>query len=157
MKLAFLHERIMEKPGDLDTDGRILEAFGDLLVRHGHARGAARGDDKGCTSGDYRIDRAVEYFHAHLDREIRLPVLAETLGCTQFHLIRLFRTHKGMTPHAFLLQLRLAHARRLLSRGTAAAEAALAAGFSDQSHLTRKFKQRYGLTPSAYQAGSGPA
>lgn len=155
MKLAFLHERIMEKPGDLGTDGRILEAFGDLLARHGHARGAARGDDKGCTSGDYRIDRAVEYFHARLDREIRLPELAETLGCTQFHLIRLFRTHKSMTPHAFLLQLRLERARRLLSRGTAAAEAALAAGFSDQSHLTRKFKQRYGLTPSAYRAGSG--
>lgn len=152
MKLAFLHERIMGKPGDLDTDGRILEAFRDLLVRHGHTRGAQNGP----TSGDYRIDRAVEFFHAHLDREIRLPELAETLGCTQFHLIRLFRTHKGMTPHAFLLQLRLERARRLLSRGMAAAEAAFAAGFSDQSHLTRRFKQRYGLTPSAYRAVAGP-
>ena len=55
-----------------------------------------------------------------------------------------------MSPHAYLIQLRLEKARQLISKGKSIADAALLAGFSDQSHLTRSFKKRYGLTPGRY-------
>lgn len=77
--------------------------------------------------------------------------MAGVAGCTEFHLIRLFRAAKGASPHGYLVQLRLEHARRLLAAGCSIVDAALASGFSDQSHLTRQFRARFGVTPGLYR------
>jgi hypothetical protein len=45
----------------------------------------------------------------------------------------------------------LAHSRRLLAEGKSAIWVAYECGFADQSHLSRRFKECYGLTPSAFQ------
>ena len=55
-----------------------------------------------------------------------------------------------MTPHAYLVQRRLAVARGLLDAGTGIADAAAAAGFADQAHLTRLFRRSLGFTPAVY-------
>jgi len=55
-----------------------------------------------------------------------------------------------MSPHAYPTQLRLKRARELIDGGQSIADAALLAGFSDQSHLTRRFKKSYVLTPGLY-------
>ena len=55
-----------------------------------------------------------------------------------------------MTPHAYLVQRRLALARSLLDAGRPIADAAAAAGFADQAHLTRAFRRSLGYTPAAY-------
>ena len=145
--LAALHQQALSTPDLSMQESRIIETFVSLLVRHGGLKTTPAPHD----TCDGRVRKAVDYFHAHLDSAIRLKKLAQMLGCTQFHLIRLFRTHMGMSPHAFLLQLRLEHARRLLEQGRPIAPAAHESGFSDQSHLTRAFKSRYGLTPAAYR------
>jgi AraC-like DNA-binding protein len=85
-----------------------------------------------------------------LQENLSLEMLAVIAGCTSFHLMRLFKKHLSMSPHSYLVQLRLERAKELLSQGHPIADAALCAGFSDQSHLTRRFKQRYGLTPGTY-------
>jgi AraC-like DNA-binding protein len=54
-----------------------------------------------------------------------------------------------MTPHAHVIQHRIAYARRLLLDGVSAAEAAIAAGFCDQGHLIRQFRRHFGVTPGA--------
>ena len=68
------------------------------------------------------------------------------------------RAH-GLPPHAYLLQLRLGHAKRLLAAGEAPAAVAAAVGFVDQSHLSRRFKGAFGITPGQYAracaAGAG--
>ena len=46
----------------------------------------------------------------------------------------------------------LDRARRLMTAGTPLAEAALEAGFADQSHLSRQFKRAYGMTPARWRA-----
>ncbi|MCG8615955.1 MAG: AraC family transcriptional regulator [Desulfobacterales bacterium] len=148
--LAALHTDFFTDSNTPELEGMSVELFTALLTRHGNLR--AKGNR---TSGgdrcDKRVIRAIDYFQAHLSQEIRLTDLANHLGCTQYHLIRLFRSHKGLSPHAFLLQLRLEHGRRLLEEGAPIAEAAAAAGFADQSHLTRAFKRRFGVTPKIYQ------
>jgi len=58
----------------------------------------------------------------------------------------------GLTPHTYLTQIRLRAARELLRRGSPLAEAALAAGFYDQSALHRHFKRAYAITPRQYLA-----
>ncbi|MCP6275069.1 helix-turn-helix domain-containing protein, partial [Klebsiella pneumoniae] len=69
-----------------------------------------------------------------------------------FRLTRAFKAAFGLAPHAYLVQLRLSRARRLLADGLSPAETAAALGFADQSHLGRWFRRAYGLTPAAYRA-----
>ena len=71
-------------------------------------------------------------------------------GSRSSHFLRVFSKATGQTPHAYLVNLRVNLARELLATGTRPAEAAVAAGFSDQSHLTRVFKRIVGVTPGHY-------
>ena len=58
----------------------------------------------------------------------------------------------GMTPHAWLLRLRLERACALLLRSTQAiATVAQEVGFYDQNHFNRAFRQAYGVAPSNYR------
>ncbi|WP_405830020.1 MULTISPECIES: helix-turn-helix domain-containing protein [unclassified Streptomyces] len=66
------------------------------------------------------------------------------------HLIRSFRTAYGLPPHAYLTGRRVALARRLLLVGMRPAEAATAAGFYDQAHLTRHFGRHVGISPARF-------
>ncbi len=155
-RMALLHGNFFSDSRNPDLESQVIETFASLMTRHGTARlkeVTGKGYSSFSNTCDTRVNLAIDYFHANLDQEIRLKELAATLGCTQFHLIRLFRAHKGLSPHAFLLQLRLEHARRLLENGRPISDTAAAAGFSDQSHLTRTFKSRYGLTPMVYKKG----
>jgi AraC-like DNA-binding protein len=83
---------------------------------------------------------------------VTLEALAADCGLGRFRLVRDFARLTGLTPHAYLLQRRTELARRLIASGTPLAEAAIEAGFADQSHMTRNFTRRYGYTPGAYLA-----
>jgi len=84
-----------------------------------------------------------------------LAALADDAGLSRFQLLRAFARELGMTPHAYLVQRRLALARSLLDAGQPIADAAAAAGFADQSHLTRAFRRSLGYTPAAYAGARG--
>ncbi len=98
-----------------------------------------------------RISKIIEQFHDQLDEDIRLDELAQIVNCTPYYLIRFFKKSVGMTPHAYLLQLRLEKARNLLQQGQSIVSAAIDSGFTDQSHLTRHFKLKFGTTPGTYR------
>ncbi|MCA1941243.1 MAG: helix-turn-helix transcriptional regulator, partial [Caenispirillum bisanense] len=89
----------------------------------------------------------------HLDDDIALDDLAAVSGLSRFQLVRAFRRATGFPPHAYLMQRRLAAAKDLLRAGQPPAQVAAAVGLYDQAHFTRRFKQLYGITPGAYQAG----
>ena len=73
-------------------------------------------------------------------------------GLPRHHLIRAFRRETGLTPHAYLIDVRVRRARERLRRGESLGEVAAATGFCDQPHLTRAFKARLGVTPGAFRA-----
>lgn len=79
-----------------------------------------------------------------------LTQLASQQGLSRFQLVRHFQRVTGLTPHAYLVQQRVHHARKLIHRGKALAEAAFTSGFADQSHLTRAFVATFGYTPGTY-------
>lgn len=83
---------------------------------------------------------------------ISLADLARESGLSRFQVLRAFAGATGLTPHAYLVQRRVAAARRLIAAGVPLAEAALASGFADQSHMTRIFVRKYGVSPGAYAA-----
>jgi AraC-like DNA-binding protein len=80
-----------------------------------------------------------------------LDDLALATGMSPFTLLRAFRGETGLPPHAYLNQLRVRLARRLLDSGMAPAEVAAEVGFADQAHLTKHFKRIMGVPPGSYQ------
>jgi AraC-like DNA-binding protein len=82
---------------------------------------------------------------------LTLASLAAEAGASRYQLLRAFSRELGLTPHAYIVQQRLALARRLIRAGSALVDAASAAGFSDQSHLTRVFARQFGVTPARYR------
>lgn len=89
--------------------------------------------------------------------EHRVPVdlasIAEQVGLSRYYFIRLFQKFTRLTPSAYLRQVRLSEARRLIVEGAELASAAAEAGFSDQAHMTRTFKQTFGFTPGQLKRG----
>ena len=73
-------------------------------------------------------------------------------GLDRWTLARGFRAAFGTSPSRFRAMRQLDRARRLIARGAPLAGAAAAAGFADQSHLSRQFKRAYGLTPGRWAA-----
>ncbi len=80
---------------------------------------------------------------------------AAAAGLGRFRLVRLFRERLGLTPHAYRTGRRVEAAKAMLREGAPPAKVALATGFADQAHLTRRFRQLTGTTPTRYAAASG--
>lgn len=96
-----------------------------------------------------------DYVHAHIGEPIGVAELAAVAGCSRFHFSRLFRHATGMTPHRYVMRLRVTHAVDLL-RGSAQplSEVAAATGFTDQSHLSRWMRQVHGMAPGELRRGN---
>jgi len=137
--------------GKLMVDALTSQLAVHILRRHARVQFRECGGDGGLT---FRQDRAVrDYIQHHLARAITLDDLAGQAGMSRFHFARRFRSATGTTPHEFLLQQRVKRARTMLERtNTPLPEIARECGFADQSHLTREFKKRVGMTPGAYRA-----
>lgn len=98
------------------------------------------------------VAKAIERLRSAPETSVSLAELAALSGVSRFHLLRGFARDVGVTPHAYLIQLRVRLVRRLLANGHPPALAAIEAGFADQSHMTRAFVRQLGITPGRYQA-----
>jgi AraC-like DNA-binding protein len=96
------------------------------------------------------VNRAVEFLQARACDHISLEDASRASGVGVFHLIRLLQKHIGLTPYAYLTQVRIAKSRKLLRLGEPVAQVALDVGFADQAHFTKRFKQLTGTTPALY-------
>lgn len=99
-----------------------------------------------------RVNTVIDRMKDDLALTPTLAELAEIAGVSRFQLIRAVERATGFTPFALLRQIRLDRARRLILAGHSIADAAVSAGFSDQSHLTRTFRSAYALTPGMFRA-----
>jgi len=98
------------------------------------------------------LRRVEEYIDAHLGEDLEIEQLALTAGLSLHHFARAFKTSVGVPPHRFVLQRRLSLARDLLtSTDRPIADIAIAAGFSDQSHLARYFRRSFAVSPIAFR------
>lgn len=136
---------------DEDRDADTLQiAFTDLLdqIRRAMSNPATRRVRKKPARPEVEIVRT--RLQERFAEPVALDDLAEEVGMSKFHLLRLFRQEVGTTPHAYQVHLRVSRAREMLDRGVCAAEVALACGFADQAHFTRCFKSIVGFTPAAF-------
>lgn len=84
------------------------------------------------------------------DSGLQIRDVARLVGVHPVHLARIHRQHFGCSPGAALRRQRVARAAALLPT-TSLSEAALEAGFADQSHMTRAFRRDYGTTPARFR------
>jgi AraC-like DNA-binding protein len=96
------------------------------------------------------LSRVRDFLRDNPAAPVTIADLAEQAGFTESHFIRAFHREFGLPPHAYHLRRRLAAASELLSGGLSVSTVAYECGFADQSHLSRKFKEVYGLTPAAW-------
>ncbi len=137
-----------ELPEPLARDA-ALDSVLDLLGPHldRHVPMTTRGAD------DCVARRARDHLHDAIASQVGADALARAAGAAdRFQLARSFRLAYDVSPHSYQVQIRLTHARRLLTEGERPAAVAAACGFADQSHLGRWFRRAYGLTPAAYRA-----
>jgi AraC family transcriptional regulator len=98
-----------------------------------------------------------DLLHDQFQEDLSLEEIASAAGVHPAHLARVFRSHHGCSIGDYLRSLRIEFAcQQLSSTHAALVDVALAAGFADQSHFTRCFKQVTGLTPGQFRRRSPP-
>lgn len=149
MRLQRTHVRCEHGAERLDLEIEVRTSLGLLLGRHAEARlhRAPIGQERAA------VRQVREYLEANLALAPCLDDLAGVANLSRFHLLRVFRRDTGLAPHQYLTQLRIERAKRLLAAGEPISAVAVAVGFSDQSHLNRRFKRLVGVTPGRFVAG----
>jgi AraC-like DNA-binding protein len=138
----------LEKPApdSVAAEESLLRCLMHVLRRHGvHGPSAAWASSPPVLKAIWRLDAAPEI-------PTSLSELAALSGVSRFQLLRGFTREVGTTPHAYLVQRRVRLVRRLLAAGRSPVDAALLAGFADQSQMNRAFIRQFGITPGRYRA-----
>ncbi|MCD8476193.1 MAG: AraC family transcriptional regulator [Shewanella fodinae] len=120
------------------VDGLLLELMSALIKRHGDSQRRSVAVAGGLTA--WQITLLKGFLYADLAENHRLQTLAQLFSTSMsFNFYEGSAVVFGMTPHAYILALRVDYARQLLAAGNDVATAASAAGFYDQSHLHHYF------------------
>lgn len=98
-----------------------------------------------------KLRDAASFIHAHCREALSLDDICAAAGLSASYLTRAFKEHFGLTPHAYLMNRRIQYARERLRLGDRIADVALDAGFADQAHFQRTFKQLLAATPGHYR------
>jgi len=146
-ELLAVHRELEGGVLNLGIEERLLVALRLLADRH--AVNGRLNAPRGSTAA---VSRARWYLESNFASAVKLDDLSNECGLSPFHLIRSFRDAVGMTPHAYLMQVRANRARAMLVEGDHISSVAYRCGFVDQSHLTRTFKRIFGVTPGVYHA-----
>jgi len=98
------------------------------------------------------LNRVIELLRARFTEDLSLADLAAVAGVSADHLARAFRVCNGCTVGDHVRRLRVEFAcDEIVASDAPLADVALAAGFTDQSHLTKVFRRHTGMTPAAFR------
>ncbi|MFJ7794319.1 helix-turn-helix domain-containing protein [Pseudomonas sp. NPDC096950] len=141
--LARTLRRLMLNP---QPDSLALEQAALQLVGQASVQVDSRTPPKAFTRV---LDQIAEQFHQPLS----LEQLAATYGHNELRFLRDFTRTIGLTPHAYLIEVRLQAARRMIEQtDLPLASIALDAGFAHQSHMGGAFRKHLAMTPSQYRS-----
>lgn len=123
-----------------------------LLRHHFTVRQSSRMELSRAGPVDRRLRRAIEFMHDNFSRELALEEIASAAYLSEYHFARVFKQITGLTPHAYLANIRLERARKLLSETLLPiSQIAAMVGYQSQSHFTKIFKAVTGVTPGAFR------
>lgn len=140
---------LLEEVGSELEKASVLHSLLSLMIlRHAEAPPAIR------RTGlhDRTIRRVCEFIREHYAKPLSLKQLSGEACLSPFYFQRLFLEKTGISPHDYLVQIRIRNAQQLLAKGSPITATAFDTGFVDQSHFTRSFKRFTGMTPGGYVA-----
>ncbi|WP_088344686.1 MULTISPECIES: AraC family transcriptional regulator [Rhodomicrobium] len=157
-RLGFQDARIAALPAliaaECTSDAPLHDLYGDgllgalLTALFGVERKTGRRRSQ--LSGR-QLQRVKAYIEDHCLENIRLSELAELAGLSPTYFSHAFKASTGVAPYRWHMRARIRKVQRLLLENHAPiTDVAAVAGFADQAHLTRVFKQHVGLTPAAW-------
>ncbi len=124
-----------------------MNSTGLLLAR------CDRLSNHGATRAQAPLGRVIDMMRADPARKWNLVTIAREGGFSRNHVIRVFRSATGSTPHRFLVRLRVEKAKELIpQRRNRMIDIAATCGFSNEAHLSRTFRNVVGLSPRQYRS-----
>lgn len=143
--IAILHDR--QKNSREIADELIHVFVRALATRHGQPAGelSAKGG-----IAPSQLKSLLSWLEERIEDSLTVDQMAARVGLSAAHFSREFKRSTGLSPWGYIVDLRLEAARKLLDAGESVKVAALRSGFSDQFHLSRLFKQRFGISPSVF-------
>lgn len=144
--LRALHLALTSDVTPLEREARFLQLCTLLITRYAEIRPPERAASRERLA----VQQVRHYLDEHLAQPVSLSELAQLVGLSPYYVHRVFEREVGLPPHAYLESVRIREARRLLAQGEPIAQVAAELGFSDQSHLTRRFTRLLGITPGQY-------
>lgn len=96
------------------------------------------------------LAEVTDYIEDNISQSFDIKSLSELSGFSKRQFMRCFQKQFQMAPYQYIMLTRVRRAHALLKAGNSIVDAALKAGFADQSHLTRNFRAIYGVTPARY-------
>ena len=144
-----------QKPGRGQMLDALIRQLAIHLVRSQFkVRKSARMELSRVGPVDRRLRRAIEFMHDNYSRELALEDIAGAAYLSEYHFARLFKRITGVTPGAYLANLRIERGRQLLAETLLPiSEIAAMVGYQSQSHFTKIFKSVTGVTPRVYRDG----
>lgn len=142
-----LHAALEQSIDPLEKQCLLTEVLSSILLHYADVEARSMQP----TKEHYVVHLIKEYLNENFKSNISLDQLVEITNLDRSYLIRVFGQAVGMPPYTYLNQIRVEKAKRLLRQEMSVAEAAIAVGMCDQSHLTRHFKQITGITPGHYR------
>jgi AraC family transcriptional regulator len=129
-------------------------ALAHVLVRHGGR--APRGSLRGGLAPALRR-RLMAWLDACLAQPVTIGEMASFCALSETHFAHMFRASFGVAPHEWIVARRIERAATLLRarRAPSLAEVARATGHASASHLVRRFRAVWGMTPGQYRAAAG--
>ena len=133
------------QPNSLSSETLLRQALPRLDARHDRSVVADRRLDARA------LQRVRDYLCDHVHDRVSLNALAAVASMSRFQLTRQFERAYGLPLHAYHVHLRLVEAKQRLRSGAPIATVATDLGFADQSHLHRRFKGAFGMTPGEWR------
>jgi len=137
---------------------RLSNAVSRLLTALILARFASA--DRRSVTPEYEesISDVVDFVNQNYWQPISLDELANSVGLSKFYFSRLFKAHMNISPYKYLMEQRIAAAKRLLeTTDSKVSDVGIMVGFRDESHFNRAFKTAVGVTPLQYRKATSAA
>jgi AraC-like DNA-binding protein len=100
----------------------------------------------------WNLDWVTSYFSLHLQEQLSIDTLARRANMSPSWFSAVFKREYGMSPHQFLLEMRIKHAQELLQRtNLSQEEIASFCGFADVHHFSKTFKKKTGSSPGGWR------
>lgn len=128
-----------------------------FLARHllsFHSRTALLAEEKNRAGliSDQRLARVIEYMGANYAKPLTLEDLSQEAGISKFHFVTVFKKKVGLTPHRYLIELRLSRVASLLLDSQHTIEhIANSCGYGHAAQLTTAFTRYFKKTPGSFR------